>query len=125
MDIQWFSKSPKGVATIYDNNITLNTVATNHFKNSYGILIGYAEESKILLLKSITKEDLAMGLYQDLDIHSISIKPSYGRITGKNVIKKLTSLFPINFSDSSLNKFECEWSTEDKTLKVYLERRVN
>ena len=56
MDIQWFSKSPRGVATIYDSNITLNTVATNHFKNAYGILVGYASDSKVLLLKSISKE---------------------------------------------------------------------
>ena len=88
-------------------------------------MIGYIEDSKVLLLKSISKEDLAMGLYQDLDIHTISIKPSYGRITGKNVIKKLTSLFPINFNDRSLNKFECEWITEEKTLKIFLERRVS
>ncbi|MBP5407942.1 MAG: hypothetical protein J6Y42_02265 [Bacilli bacterium] len=125
MDIQWFSKSPKGVATIYDSNITLNTVATNHFKNAYGILVGYASDSKVLLLKSISKEELSMGLYQDLDIHSISIKPSYGRITGKNIIKKLTELYPINFKESTLNKFECEWSPEEKTLKVFLERRVS
>lgn len=125
MDIQWFSKSPRGVATIYDNNITLNTVATNHFKNAYGILIGYSDEAKALLLKSVSKEDLAMGLYQDLDIHTISIKPSYGRITGKNVITKLTQLFPIDFSGSNLNKYECEWNTEEKTLKIFLERRIS
>ncbi len=125
MNIQWFSKSPRGIATIYDNNITLNTVATNHFKNSYGILIGYADESKALYLKSVSKEDLAMGLYQDLDIHTISIKPSYGRITGKNVIKKLTQLFPIDFSKTTLNKYECEWNTEEKTLKIFLERRID
>lgn len=125
MDIQWFSKSPKGVATIYESNITLNTVATNHFKNAYGILIGFAADLKLLLVKSISKEDLSLGLYQDLDIHTISIKPSYGRITGKSIIKKLCELYPIDFTNSSLNKYECEWSPEDKTLKIYLERRLD
>ena len=61
------------------------------------------EREKADLSAQISKEELSMGLYQDLDIHSISIKPSYGRITGKNIIKKLTELYPINFKESTLN----------------------
>lgn len=125
MDIQWFSKNPKGVATIYDSNITLNKVATNHFINSYGILIGYSSDSKALLIKSISKEEIAMGLYKDLDIHTISIKPSYGRITGKSIISKLCELYPIEFKGLTLNKYECSWVPEEKTLEVFLERRVS
>ena len=66
-----------------------------------------------------------MGLYKDLDIHEMAIKPSYGRITGKTMISKLCELYPIDFSQSSLNKYECEWISEERTLKVYLERRIN
>lgn len=125
MDIQWFSKSPKGVATIYESNITLNTVATNHFKSAFGILIGYSAERKTLLIKSVAKEDIAMGLYKDLEIHEISVKPSYGRITGKSIISKLCEFYPIEFNQSSLNKYECEWNSEEKTLEIFLERRIN
>lgn len=125
MNVQWFSNCPKGVATIYDNNITLNTTAANHFKNTYGIIIGYVTDSKVLLLKSISKDDVAKGLYSDLDIHTIAIKPSYGRISGKSMINRLVQLFPINFSDNSLNKFDCEWNDETHSLSIFLERRHN
>lgn len=124
MNVEWFTKSPKGVATIYSSNITLNTTAANNFKTAYSTIIGFNSDEKTLLIKSVTKEDLSMGLYKNLDIHNISIKPSYGRIAGKNIISRLCEYFPLEFENNSLNKFECEWINEEKTLKVYLERRV-
>lgn len=123
MDIQWFSKSLRGVATIYDNNITLNTVAANHFKNSYGVIVGFLADSKSLLLKPVTKEDIDLGLYKDVEIHNISIKPSYGRVNGKSIIDQLCELYPISFDH--LNKFVCEWDDVEHSLKIQLERRVN
>lgn len=124
MNVQWFSNSPKGVATIYKNNITLNTVATNHLKNAYGIILGYSEDEKALLIKSISKEDINLGLYEGIDIHKISIKPSYGRITGKNIIDALCQYYPIDFRDNLSSKFSCEWNNEEKTLNIYLERKI-
>lgn len=124
MNVEWFAKSPKGVATIYSNYITLNTTAANNFKSAYSTIIGFNNDEKALLIKAVSKEDLSMGLYKDLDIHDISIKPSYGRIAGKRIISRLCEYFPLNFENNSLNKFECEWINDEKTLKVYLERRV-
>ena len=125
MDIKWFSNNPKGVATIYQNNINLNTTATNHFLNSYGLVIGYSPDNKSLMIKSVSKEELSMGLYQNLDIHKISIKPSYGRINGRNIISNLCEFYPLDFTNKSLNKFACEWNNEEKTLSVYLDRRLS
>jgi len=125
MDVQWFSKSPKGVATIYNSNITLNTVAANHFKTAYKVIVGFSQEEKALIIKAITKEELDLGLYKDLETRDISIKPSYGRVTGKDMINRLIEFYPINFAAATLNKFECEWSQEEKALFIHLERRLS
>lgn len=125
MNVEWFTKSPKGAVTIYSSYITLNTVAANNFKNSFGIIIGYNSSEKTLLIKSISKEDISIGLYKNIEVHSISIKPSYGRIAGRSIISKLCEYFPIDFNNGTLQKFECDWSNEDKTLTVFLERRVS
>lgn len=125
MNVEWFTKSPKGVTTIYSSYITLNTVAAKNFLNCYGTIIGFNCNEKTLLIKAITKEELSMGLYNNLDIHPIAIKPSYGRITGRSIINKLCEYYPINFKDNELNKFECEWINEEKTLRVFLERRIS
>ena len=125
MNVEWFTKSPKGMVTIYSSYITLNTVAANNFKNSFGIIIGYNSSEKTLLIKSISKEDISIGLYKNIEVHSISIKPSYGRVAGRSIINKLCEYFPIDFNNGTLHKFECDWSNEDKTLTVFLERRIS
>ncbi len=124
MSVEWFTRSTNGLATIYETNITLNTVASNHFKNSFGALIGYDKNSSDLLIKSISKEEVTMGIYNEDEIHKISVKPSYGRISGKQIIHHLCQLFPLDFSNNAFHKFECEWSVEDKTLKVKLLKEV-
>ena len=39
MDILWFSNNTDSVVTIYETNLTLNTVASTHFQNSYLTLV--------------------------------------------------------------------------------------
>lgn len=125
MEIQWFSKNLPGIASIYETNITLNTVATNHFKNAYTTLIGFDPKSKTLIIKAISKDQVAMGLYKEDETHSIFIKPSYGRINGKNIIQNICAFVPLDFSDKKFYKYYCEWIQSEKLLKVYLEREVS
>ena len=124
MDIQWFSKNVQGVVAIYETNITLNTVAANHFKNAYSTLIGIDKANKVLLIRAISKDEATMGKYSASDLHPISIKPSYGRINGKNIINNICKYFPLDFSIKNLYKFPCDWDMSQKYLKIYLEREV-
>ena len=124
MDIQWFSKSLQGVVSIYETNITLNTVAANYFKNAYSTLIGFDRANNILLIKALNKEEASLAKYNEDDLHPISIKPSYGRINGKSIIKNITKFFPLDFSHKNLYKFPCDWDASQKYLKIYLEKEV-
>ena len=124
MEIQWFTRANHEVATIYETNITLNTVAANHFKSAYSTIIGYEEKRKLLIIKAIRKDDIAMGLFTEEETHPISIKPSYGRINGKNIIRSLVEKFPLDFSTRPNYKFPCEWDQEEKLLRIFLEQEV-
>lgn len=125
MNIQWFSKDLQAVATIYETNITLNTIASNHFNNSYAVLVGYDKDDDAVAIKSVSKEEVNMGLYNKEDLIDISIKPSYGRINGKAIINNITDFHPMNFSNKPHYKFNCKWIEEQKMLKVYLKREVS
>lgn len=125
MDVQWFSKNNKGIATIYETNITLNTIASNHFKNAYRTLIGYEEKSQSIVIKAINKEEILLGLYKDVETHTVSIKPSYGRINGKKIIQNLLEFHHLDFSTKPFHKFECEWDPKDRVLRIFLEREVS
>lgn len=124
MDIQWFSTSMQGIATIYETNITLNTVASNNFKKFYTTLVGYDHDSDSIIIKGITKEEITLGLYKGIDTHKISIKPSYGRINGKKIIENIISFHPLDFSEKKYYKFNCEWNQKDKLLIIHLDKEV-
>ena len=120
MEIQWFTKNMSGIVTIYETNITLNTVAAGHFSNTFATLIGFNKKDNILLIKSLNKEEAISGQYSENDLHPISIKPSYGRINGKDLVKNIIKRFPLDFSDTTLHKFECSWDDTTKSLTIYL-----
>ena len=89
MDIQWFSKKTQGIVTIYETNLTLNTVASALFENTYAVLVGYDKTNNTLLIKSLSKEEVKQSNYRDHELHKISIKPSYGRINGKSIVDNI------------------------------------
>ncbi|HEY8444850.1 MAG TPA: hypothetical protein VIK94_01830 [Bacilli bacterium] len=125
MNIQWFSKESQAIATIYETNITLNTVASTHFKNIYATLIGYDKTDDAIVIKAITKDEVTMGLYQEDELVPISIRPSYGRINSKSIINNINKYHPLDFTKKNYYKFLCDWVQEKRMLKVYLKREVS
>lgn len=124
MNVKWFTNEKEKVATIYETNITFNTVAANYFKTAYSTLIGYNLEEDCLLIKPVSKDEVGTRNLSEDDLHPMSIKPSYGRINGKNIIKKLCYYHPIDFNSQKSHRFECEWNNEENLLVVYLKREV-
>ena len=48
--IKWFNvKARNGVATLYDNNITLNTTAMDPFEIAYKVQVGLSEDGNIII----------------------------------------------------------------------------
>lgn len=125
MDIQWFSKNLQGFVSIYETNITLNTVASSNFKTAFTTLIGYDKTKNILLIKALNKEEATMGKYTENDLHAISIKPTYGRINGKSIISNIQKYFPMDFMKKNLYKFPCDWDNSQKFLRVYFDKEVS
>lgn len=124
MEIQWFSNSFKGVVTLYETNITLNTVAASNFENAYATMIGYSKKDNSLIIKYLNKEEATSGVYNKNDLHTISIKPSYGRINGKNIIRGIATFYPLDFSRKNMYKFYSTWDVASKSLIVDLSTEV-
>ena len=82
MSFEWFSKNAnKGIATIYDTNITLNKAASGFFEKAYSVMLGYNSTNKVVAIKPLTKETDNLGHIPDDKKYKISIKPSYARIS--------------------------------------------
>lgn len=124
MEIQWLTNSFKGIVTLYETNITLNTVAASNFENAYATMIGYSKKDNCLVIKHLNKEEATCGVYNKNDLHAISIKPSYGRINGKNIIRSIANFYPLDFSNKNMYKFNCTWDAASKSLIVNLNEEV-
>lgn len=123
MEIQWFSKELLCSVSIYETNITLNTVSAENFVNAYSTLVGFNKKESILFIKALNKEE-ATSNYKDAELHPISIKPSYGRITGKNLIRNVCQVFPLDFTKKTFYKFKSEWDPINKYLKVFFKEEL-
>jgi len=124
MNVEWFTNEKEKTATIYETNITFNTVAASYFKNAYSTLIGFDLEEHCLLIKPISKEEAIIRNLSDDSLHPMSIKPSYGRINGKSLVKKLCYYFPIDFQEIKAHRYFCEWSSTENLLKIKLKKEV-
>lgn len=124
MNVEWFVNKKDKIATIYETNITFNTSAANHFKDSFSTIVGFDTTNNCLLIKPITKLEVDARNLRDDELHPMSIKPSYGRINGKQLIKTLCYYYPIDFKEKKSHKFVCDWNNEENLLKIFLEREV-
>ena len=117
MKIEWLSsQSDSGVLTIYSNNITLNKQATDFIKDSYSVIVGISRETKELVIKSLSKEDVEKQDISKESLKKLSIKKSYSRITGKALIDELSKVFNLDFKQSSAFKFNAKWNNRYKML---------
>jgi hypothetical protein len=119
MKIDWiYKKEQDASATIYDNNITLSKAASNYFNDAYAVLIGIDRETRKIVIKNISKEEAMRGDINKINLHEISLKASYGRITGKRLINEICETIPLDFKANKSYKFNAKWNTAEKMLVI-------
>lgn len=125
MEIQWIKNGCDGLVSIYETNITLNTIASQYFDEAYNVVIGFDASNCTLVIKSLNKEEATNGVYMKNDLHPISIKASYGRINGKTLIKNISKFYPLDFKAKTYYKFGATWDVETKSLIIKLKEVLN
>ena len=119
MKIKWITKDDSlGAVTIYENNIRLSKKAADYFLDAYAIAIGVDLDDNKIIIKKVNKDEAeSMGIDKSR-LYKINIKPSYGRITGKQIIDELKSMYDFDFSKQLAYKFSAKWNTGEKMLIV-------
>lgn len=120
MKIQWITKDEtKDAVTIYENNIRLSKKAANYFEDAYAVAIGIDSDSNNLIIKNVSKEEAESHIIDKNQLHKISIKTSYARITGKKIIDEIKNIFNLEFKTQlSCYKLGAKWNTGDKMLII-------
>lgn len=123
MAFEWTSrKKSDGMATLYENNITLNKSASTHFEKAYRVMLGFDPEAKRIAVKPISKQDYERGIIPEEKRHKISLRPSYARVSNKRFMQDVAALLGITLKDSAAIKVRTHWSLEDKALIIDLKQ---
>ena len=119
MKIKWFSsKDNLSAVTIYANNICLNKQASNYFLDAYMVAVGIDKESKNLIIKNVSKEEAESSVIDKNNLSKISIKSSYGRITGKKLIDQINDILKLDYNKQLAYKYDARWNTGSKMLII-------
>ena len=119
MKIKWIgTDDSRGAVTVYENNITLSKKAADFFNDAYAIAIGVDDDSNNVIIKNVSKEEAESNVMDSNHLYKISIKASYGRITGKQMIDELKNIFGFDFSKQPAYKFNARWNNGDRMLIV-------
>ena len=121
MSFVWASKKPnEGIATLYENNITLNKSASSHFDHAYNVLLGIDYDLKRIALKPISKQEFERGAIPEEKRHKITVRPSYARVSNKKFLKEVAEMASLNLNDNQPYKFRTLWSKKDQALIIDL-----
>lgn len=121
MNFEWSTNDiSKKTVTIYNSNLTLNKAACQYFENVQFVLLGLDREKNLLGIKPIDKEQLDANIYQEEQLHRISIGKSYGRISNKNFITNLMKEYNLETNESQGIKYTATFDVIHQILLVNL-----
>lgn len=119
--IKWFNVKPRnGVATLYDNNITLNTTAMDPFDIAYKVQVGLSEEGNIIV-KPLTKAFVESGELDENSLLKIEMRKSFARIASVSLMKQIGEALNIKLSKSPI-QYETSWDSVENILTIDISR---
>ena len=118
MPIQWFSSKEKlGTASLYNTNITLNTIASVPFEYAYRVQVGLDEKGNIVI-RPLTKEKVQSGDLDEYTILQISVKKTYSRISSTTLMRNISEALKLALSERPV-KFETTWDEVKNILTIH------
>ncbi|HAS56840.1 MAG TPA: hypothetical protein DEF61_04940 [Firmicutes bacterium] len=121
--IEWINqKNRVGVVSLYQTNMTFNSVATESILNAYKVQIG-VDEKNDLIVKPISKERFDRGDIDPSGLYDVAIKKSYSRISSTFLLSTIANKLHIRLG-SSPYKMDSIWDEENGYLIVKKEGQI-
>lgn len=118
MSIEWYDAYSKdGVATLYENNITLNKNTIRNIEDAYSVMLGIDYDNKKVIIKPLTKEMDLRGDIPSTQKYKITIRSSYGRISNKEFMRKIEKIGGFSLMNEP-KKFPAVWDDSKKIIII-------
>lgn len=121
--IKWFNvKDRNGIASLYDNAITLNTIAMYPIQDAYRVQVGF--DGNYIIVKPLNKDVVESGVLDEFCLLKLDTHKSFARISSTILMKQIASEANIALSKKPI-KFETRWDSADNILIIDTRKGVN
>lgn len=115
--IKWFNvKDRTGVASLYPNNITLNTAAMSPLDFAYRVQVGLDDNGNIII-KPLSREVVESGVLDECCLLKLEIHKSFARISSALLLKQISEALGLTLTKSPI-QFPTNWDSVENILIV-------
>ena len=115
--IKWFNvKDRTGVATLYSNNITLNTAAMSPLDFAYKVQVGIDDNGNIII-KPLSRDVVESGALDECCLLNLEIHKSFARISSALLLKQISEALNLTLSKTPI-RFETNWDSVENILII-------
>ena len=115
--IKWFNvKDRSGVASLYPNNITLNTTAMYPLDFAYKVQVGMDDNNNIII-KPLTKDVVESGMLDECCLLKLEMHKSFARISSTLLMKQIIEVLGLSMEKPPI-QFETTWDSVENILII-------
>ena len=119
--IKWINvKAKNGVASLYSNNITLNTTAMYPFEIAHKVQVGLTDDGNVVI-QPLTKAFIETGDLDESCLLKIERHKSFARISSVTLMKQLGEALDIALSSTPV-QYETTWDIEANILTILVNK---
>ena len=115
--IKWFNvKDRTGVATLYTNNITLNTAAMSPLDFAFKVQVGI-DDNRNIIIKPLSRDVVESGVLDECCLLKLEMHKSFARISSALLLKQISEALNLDLSKNGL-RYETTWDSVENILIV-------
>ena len=115
--IKWFNaKERNGTASLYSNNITLNTVAMYPLDYAFRVLVGI-DDNKNIVIKPVSKNEVESGELDESRLLKLEIHKSFARVSNSLLMRQIAEELGIELSKVAV-RYETLWDDKENVLVI-------
>ena len=115
--IKWFdAKERNGSASLYSNNITLNTTAMYPLSYAFRVLVG-VDDNKNIVIKPVSKNEVESGALDESRLLKLETHKSFARISSSILMRQISEELKLELSKTAL-KYETSWDDNENVLVI-------
>lgn len=117
--IKWINvKAKNGVATLYSNNITLNTTAMYPFDLAYKVQVGI-DDNQNIVIQPLSEAVVESGDLDESCLLKLERHKSFARISSVSLMKQLSEELGLKLGKEPV-QFETSWDSVENILTIHV-----